>query len=80
MTKYMSEKSRKFILCQNQNSLRAAPQPRKRLVEFNDLNCVNDVIDLNQRKLDSGLSKISSHDFAYKDDLVCVGRLATGRY
>ena len=34
-------------------------------IENRHLNNVNDVIDLNQRKLVSGLTKLSSHDLAY---------------
>jgi hypothetical protein len=43
-----------------------APQPRKGQQNRNkNVNDVIDVTDLNQRKMDSGLSKLSSHDIAY---------------
>ena len=67
-TTYMSNNTRDVIFSE-QTKCRNAPKHRKGLVDD-----INDVIDLNQRKLDSGLSKLSSHDLAYKQGTAPTAR------
>jgi hypothetical protein len=63
----MSNKSRDVIFSEKEKPLRGAPLPRKGLeiLKTKNVNDENYVIDLNQHKLDSGLSKSNFHDLVY---------------
>ena len=80
----MSKTSRDVI--PHKKTLWAPPQPCKGFVklkinnvndvnDLNDVNDVNDVIEFNQRKLESGVSKLSSHNLAYKKVILLTQRV-----